>query len=123
MSKQIISEEFKRIRVLASLINENQLNENMRLFDLKDENNESTELYKINNFTTVEDVINKLNQYLGIEVEDESDSLYTDDSGTDYNYVHVAGDGNCHFVKSLGEFSDGYQTEEEWGVSTEEPLN
>ena len=27
MIKQIISEEFKRIRVLAGLINENQLNE------------------------------------------------------------------------------------------------
>ena len=118
MKKQL-NEEFKRMQKLAGL-NENQMNTNMRLFDLKDEDNESTELFRIENFTNVEDVINRLNQHLGIEVEDESDSLYTDDSGTGYKYVHVASDGDCHFVKSLDEFSDGYQTEEEWGVETEE---
>lgn len=119
MKKQPLNEEFKRMQKLAGL-NENQMNTNMRLFDLKDENNKSTELFRIENFTNVEDVINRLNQHLGIEVEDESDSLYTDASGTGYKYVQVANDGNCHFVKSLDEFSDGFQTEEEWGVETED---
>jgi hypothetical protein len=114
LAKDIVEKHQKK---LAGLINENQMNTNMKLFDLKDENNESTELYRIENFTNVEDAINKLNQHLN------TDGLYTVNSGTDYNYVYVAGDGNCHFVKSLDEFDEGFKTEEEWGVSKEELLN
>lgn len=91
----------------------------MKLFDLKDKNNKTTELFRIENFTSVEEVINKLNQHLGVK---DGDTLYTDDSGTGYNYVYVASDGSCSFVKSLDEFSDGYKTEEDWGVETEEAL-
>ena len=122
-TKESVNESFLHMQKLAGLITETEykqkLNENMKLFDLKDKNNKPTELFRIENFTSVEEVINKLNQYLGIE---DGDTLYTDDSGTGYNYAYVASDGDVKFVKSLDEFDDGYKTEEEWGVSTEKEI-
>ena len=63
--KKPLNEEFKRMQKLAGL-NENQMNTNMRLFDLKDKNNESTELFRIENFTNVKEVIDVLNNFGGI---------------------------------------------------------
>jgi hypothetical protein len=125
MKKQIISEEFLRMQKLAGLITESefkrQMIKEMRIFDLKDKNGKPTELFKIENFSSVEDAIDMLNKYYGMG-ENEVDSFYTDEIGTDYNYAYVANDGYTRFVKSLDEFSDGYQTEEEWGVASSEEI-
>ena len=125
MKKQIISEEFLRMQKLAGLITESefkrQMIKEMRIFDLKDKNGKPTELFKIENFSSVEDAIDMLNKYYGMG-ENEVDSFYTDETGTDYNYAYVANDGYTRFVKSLDEFSDGYQTEEEWRVASEEEI-
>jgi hypothetical protein len=90
----------------------------MKLFEFKDKNNYSTELFKIENFTTVEEAIDRLNKYLNIVVVDEEDSLYTDEKEGHFNYVYVANDGYCRFVESLKEFSEGYQSEEGWRVDS-----
>jgi hypothetical protein len=125
MKKQIISEEFLRMQKLAGLITESefkrQVIKEMKMFDLKDKNGRSTELFKIEDFTTTEDAIKVLNKHFGLSGEDD-DTIYTDETGTDYNYVYVANDGSARFVKSLDEFSDGYQTEEEWRVASEEEI-
>jgi len=125
MKKQILNEEFRRMQKLAGLITESefkrQVIKEMKMFDLKDKNGKPTELFKIENFSSVEDAIDMLNKYYGMG-ENEVDSFYTDETGTDYNYAYVASDGYTRFVKSLDEFSDGYQTEEEWGVASEEEI-
>jgi hypothetical protein len=125
MKKQILNEEFLRMQKLAGLITESefkrQVIKEMKMFDLKDKNGKPTELFKIENFSSVEDAIDMLNKYYGMG-ENEVDSFYTDETGTDYNYAYVANDGYTRFVKSLDEFSDGYQTEEEWGVASEEEI-
>jgi hypothetical protein len=120
-----MNNEFLRMQKLAGLITESefkrQVIKEMRIFDLKDKNGKPTELFKIENFSSVEDAIDMLNKYYGMG-ENEVDSFYTDETGTDYNYAYVANDGYTRFVKSLDEFSDGYQTEEEWGVASEEEI-
>ncbi len=111
--------DLKKYLAEGKLTSESYINEEMKIFDLKDQNNNSTELFKIENFTTIEEVIAALETYLKVE------GLYTEDTGTGYNYVYVAGDGDVTFVKSLDQFSDGYQTEEEWGVTSSKiiPIN
>ena len=120
-----MNNEFLKMQKLAGLITESefkrQVIKEMRIFDLKDKNGKPTELFKIENFSSVEDAIDMLNKYYGMG-ENEVDSFYTDETGTDYNYAYVANDGYTRFVKSLDEFSDGYQTEEEWGVASEEEI-
>ena len=115
MSKQILSEEFKRMQKLAGIITEN-VNIKMKIFDLKDQNGNSTELFKIENFTNTDEVIDTLNKHLN------TDELHTEDTGTGYNYAYVAGDGDVKFVKSLDEFDEGFKTEEEWGVASAEEI-
>jgi hypothetical protein len=88
----------------------------MKLFELKDKNNNSTELFKIENFTSVDEVFDLLHKHFNITVIDESDSLYTDKKEGLFNYVYVADDGFCRFVELLNEFSENYQTEEDWRV-------
>ena len=121
----MLNEEFLRMQKLAGLITESefkrQIIKEMKIFDLKDKNGKPTELFKIENFSSVEDAIDMLNKYYGMG-EDEVDSFYTDETGTGYNYAYVANDGHTRFVKSLDEFSDGYQTEEEWGVASSKEI-
>ena len=88
----------------------------MTIKELKDKNNRSTELFKIEDFTTVKEVFDRLHKHFDMTVIDESDSLYTDEAEGNFNYVYVASDGFCRFVESLTEFSEGYQTEEGWQV-------
>ena len=95
----------------------------MKVFELKDNKNQTTELFKIEEFTNVKDVIKQLNKYFNIEVEDDSDSLYTDDKEGCFNYVYVAGDGFCRFVEDLKEFNEGFQSEEEWKVNSSVEIN
>jgi len=95
----------------------------MKVFELKDNKNQTTELFKIEEFINVKDVIEQLNKHFNIEVEDECDSLYTDDKEGCFNYVYVAGDGFCSFVEDLKEFSEGFQSEEEWKVNSSVEIN
>ena len=88
----------------------------MTIKELKDKNNNSTELFKIEGFTSVNEVFDRLHKHFDMTVIDESDSLYTDETEGRFNYVYVASDGNCRFVESLIEFSENYQTEEDWQV-------
>jgi hypothetical protein len=88
----------------------------MKLFELKDKNNNSTELFKIEGFTTVTEVFDRLHKHFNMTVINESDSLYTDETEGSFNYIYVSSDGYCRFVESLTEFSENYQTEEAWQV-------
>ena len=88
----------------------------MKLFELKDKNNKSTELFKIEDFTTVNEVFDRLHKHFNMTVINESDSFYTNKTEGSFNYVYVASDGYCRFVESLTEFSEDYQTEEAWQV-------
>ena len=115
MKKSIINEEFRRMQKLAGLITEN-VNTKIKIFDLKNQNGDSTELFKIENFTNTDEVIDTLNKHLN------TDGLHTEDTGTGYNYAYVAGDGDVKFVKSLDEFDEGFKTEEEWGVASAEEI-
>jgi hypothetical protein len=90
----------------------------MQLFELKDKNNQTTELFKIKNFNNVKDVINKLNKYYNLVIKDESDSFYTEDKEGSFSYVYVANDGFCRFVENLTEFNEGFQTEKDWQVNS-----
>ena len=88
----------------------------MKLFELKDKNNKSTDLFKIENFTTKEEVIDILNRYYettNYSILPLVESCFEKDN---YNYVYVQSDGDCRFVESLTEFSEGFQSEEEWKV-------
>ena len=88
----------------------------MKIKELKDKNNNSTELFKIEGFTTVTEVFDRLHKHFNMTVINESDSLYTDETEGQFNYIYVASDGYCRFVESLTEFSENYQTEEAWQV-------
>lgn len=88
----------------------------MTIKELKDKNNNSTELFKIEGFTTVTEVFDRLHKHFNMTVINESDSLYTDETEGRFNYIYVSSDGYCRFVESLTEFSEDYQTEEAWQV-------
>jgi hypothetical protein len=88
----------------------------MTIKELKDKNNNSTELFKIEGFTTINEVFDRLHKHFDMKVINESDSLYTDETEGRFNYIYVAADGYCRFVESLTEFSEDYQTEEAWQV-------
>ena len=91
----------------------------MQLFELKDENNQTTELFKIKKFNNVKDVIDKLNKYYNLA----SDSFYTADKEGSFSYVYVANDGSCRFVENLTEFNEGFQTEKDWQVNSSVEVN
>ena len=86
----------------------------MKVFELKDKNNQTTELFKIENFTNVKDVIEKLNKHFKLI----NDSFYTEDTKGRFNYVYVMSDGYCRFVEDLEEFSEGFQSLEDWKVNS-----
>ena len=93
----------------------------MKLFDLRDKDNYVTELIKIEDFTTIEEALDRINKHIegtdDLSDYEECDLFYTTDkNGRDYKYVHTADDGQCSFVESLDEFSENYTTEEKWGV-------
>jgi hypothetical protein len=88
----------------------------MTIKELKDKNNNSTELFKIEGFTTINEVFDRLHKHFDMTVNNESDSLYTDKTEGRFNYVYVSSDGYCRFVENLTEFSEDYQTEEAWQV-------
>ena len=91
----------------------------MKLFELKDKNNQTTDLFKIKNFTNVEDVINKLNKFYILEDEGVYPLCESEfRTKLKANYVYVSSDGFCRFVENLTEFSEGFQNESNWKVNS-----
>jgi len=89
---------------------------NMRLFELRDKNNETIFLFKIENFTNTTEVIERLNNKFKMSFEVD---YYIDDVDQDnYNYVYIGSDGLCSFVNCLTEFTEDFRTEENWGVNS-----
>ena len=86
----------------------------MKLFELKDKNNQTTELFKIKKFNSVKDVIGKLNKHFNLI----NDSFYTENNKGSFNYVYVSSDGYCSFVENLTEFDEGFQNESDWKVNS-----
>lgn len=88
----------------------------MRLFELKDKNNKTTSLFKIENFTNTTEVIERLNNHFNtnFEIDYHIDVVDKDN----YNYVYIGSDGLCSFVVYLTEFTEGFKTEENWGVNS-----
>jgi len=86
----------------------------MKVFELKNKNNQTTDLFKIENFTTVKDVIEKLNKHFNLI----NDSFHTENTKGRFNYVYISSDGYCSFVESLEEFSEGFQSLEDWKMNS-----
>jgi hypothetical protein len=74
-----------------------------------------SELLIIEDFTTIEDVIFKINEHFLDEGYDADDSYYTDnENGIDYKYCYMADDGDLTFVEDLNEFSEYRNTLDKW---------
>jgi len=93
----------------------------MKLFALQTEDNYFTELIKIEDFTTIEEALDRINKFIegtdDLSDYEEDDLFYTTDKdGRDYKYVYTSNDGQCSFVESLDEFSESHNSEEKWRV-------
>ena len=127
-----MNKEFLKMQKLAGLITESEFKE--KLNEEIYRSNPYNELYKVTNFPkgdlqnpAVKDVINKI---LLDAYDDFDDELFMNDedwvkevnsylnrlSSTDNVYIHTDGEGRLSIVNTLEKFSDGYKTEEEWGV-------
>ena len=96
----------------------------MKVFELKDKNNQTTDLFKIVNFTNVKDVINILDKFYLLEDEGVYPLCESEfRTKLKANYVYVAGDGFCKFVENLEEFSEGFQSLEDWKVNSSVEIN
>jgi len=90
----------------------------MKVFELKDKNNKTTDLFRIENFTNVKEVIDILNKFYKLEDEGVYPLCECEfRTNVQLNYVYVSSDGFCKFVESLTEFSEGFQSEEDWKVN------
>ena len=90
----------------------------MKVFELKDKNNKTTDLFKIENFTDVKEVIDVLNKFYKLEGEGVYPLCECEfRTNVQLNYVYVSSDGFCKFVENLTEFSEGFQSEEDWKVN------
>ena len=91
----------------------------MKVFELKDKNNKTTDLFRIENFTNVKDVVSILDKFYLIE----DNGIYPlceceFRKNLKANYVYVMSDGYCKFVENLEEFSEGFQSLEDWKVNS-----
>jgi hypothetical protein len=90
----------------------------MKVFELKDKNNKTTDLFRIENFTNVKEVIDILNKFYLLEDENVYPLCECEfRTNVQLNYVYVSSDGFCKFVESLTEFNEGFQSEEDWKVN------
>lgn len=90
----------------------------MKVFELKDKNNKTTDLFKIENFTDVKEVIDVLNKFYLLEDEGVYPLCECEfRTNVQLNYVYVSSDGFCKFVENLTEFNEGFQSEEDWKVN------
>jgi hypothetical protein len=91
----------------------------MKLFELKDKNNQTTDLFKIENFTNVKDVVNVLDKFYLLEDEGVYPLCESEfRTKLKANYVYVSSDGCCSFVETLTEFDEGFQNESDWKVNS-----
>jgi|APFre7841882793_1041355.scaffolds.fasta_scaffold82794_2 hypothetical protein len=91
----------------------------MKLFELKDKNNQTTDLFKIENFTNVTEVIDVLNKFYILEDEGVYPLCESEfRTKLKANYVYVMSDGCCSFVETLTEFDEGFQNESDWKVNS-----
>jgi len=91
----------------------------MKVFELKNKNNQTTDLFKIENFTNVKEVINILDKFYLLEDEGVYPLCESEfRTKLKANYVYVMSDGFCKFVESLTEFNEGFQSEEDWKVNS-----
>jgi hypothetical protein len=91
----------------------------MKLFELKDKNNQTTDLFKIENFTNVKEVINILDKFYLLEDEGVYPLCESEfRTKLKANYVYVMSDGCCKFVENLTEFNEGFQSESDWKVNS-----
>ena len=91
----------------------------MKVFELKDVNNKTTDLFRIENFTNVKEVIDVLNKFYLLEDEGVYPLCECEfRTNVQLNYVYVSSDGFCRFVESLTEFNEGFQSEEDWKVNS-----
>jgi hypothetical protein len=90
----------------------------MKVFELKDKNNKTTDLFRIENFTDVKEVIDVLNKFYKLEDEGVYPLCECEfRTNVQLNYVYVSSDGFCRFVENLTEFNEGFQSEEDWKVN------
>lgn len=91
----------------------------MKVFELKDKNNKTTDLFKIENFTNVKDVVKVLDKFYLLEDEGVYPLCESEfRNNFKANYVYVSSDGYCSFVENLTEFSEGFQSLEDWKVNS-----
>jgi hypothetical protein len=103
----------------------------------------SMELYKVKDFPRItkkndplhqKNIYNILNIiYMDVYKEEMDDDfeMWADDVNLDLLkltslknvYIYCTGDGYLHIMSNLSEFSEGYRTEEEWGVEEWEEIN
>lgn len=127
-----MNKEFLKMQKLAGLITESEFKE--KLNEEIYRSNPYNELYKVTNLSkgdlqnpAVKDVINTI---VSDAYPDSDDELFLNDEdwveevnsylnrlpSTDVVYIHTDGEGRLSIVNTLENFSDGYKTEEEWGV-------
>lgn len=93
----------------------------MKLELLLDNESQFTDLVRITDFTSVKECLDIVNKYFISPhqlAEAHPDDLFYSEhpDGKNYKYLYVAGDGEVSFVEDLNEFSEDYQSEQEWGV-------
>lgn len=129
-----MNKEFLKMQKLAGLITESEFKEKLNEEIYK--SNPYNELYKVTNLPTgdlqnpeVKNVINTIvsDAYPNSDFEsflnsekwvEEVNSYLNRLSSTDVVYIHTDGEGRLSIYNTLENFSDGYKTEEEWGVES-----
>ena len=109
--------EVARMQQIAGILTEIKVNnpDTQIKFGL-DKDGNFTELVKLKNYSNPEKAIQDINKKLNLG---EDDGYYLDDyQPQQLNYCQLSGDGCAYFSEDLSNFSDGYNTEEGWGVLT-----
>jgi hypothetical protein len=75
------------------------------------------ELVKLQGFSTSQEALDRINELYNELYPDEYYPYELSKSVEYPSYVYLSGGGQATFVKDLSEFSVGYQTEEDWGVT------
>ena len=128
-----MNKEFLKMQKMSSLITESEYKEKINEEVYK--SNPYNELYKIKNFPkgdlqtpAVKDILSKIyTDAYGDDIEEVlDDNFWTKEvnsylkrlPSTDVVYIHTDGEGRFSIVNTLKKFSDGYKTEEDWGVES-----
>jgi hypothetical protein len=89
-------------------------------------NNKFSGLVKIRGFKTSQEALDEINKILGLDKNSEYEAYNQENFPIpSQTYIYFSGDGLIDFSQDLSSFSEGYNTEEDWGVvewSTKPPL-